>query len=318
MNYPALPTGPRARPLSQAAIAALIALSAGCSLQPAYQRPDLPVASAYPTGPAYQAAPSAPGATTLPAADIGWRDVLTDPRLQRLVEIALQNNLDLRVAVLNVAQARAQYGIQQADLFPQISGFADGSRERTPGSLTATGKPEIDTTWKVGVSSAWEIDFFGRLRSLSDAAFQQYLASAQARKAAEILLVSEVADQYLTLLADDDLLAVTKRVLETSRASYQIVQLQFNTGTATELDLRQAQTILEQAQANYAAQARAGASRKRAGAPARSAAARGPAAGDPHGQAGHPRRHPRGAAVGPAHASSGHPGGRGQLALGEC
>ena len=181
---------------------------------------------------------------------------MADPRLQRLVEIALENNRDLRVAVLNVAATRAQYRIQRSTLFPQVSGFADGTRSRTPGSLTTTGKPETLGAWEVGVSAAWEIDFFGRLQSLTDAALQQYFASAQARKAAEILLVSQVAVQYLTVLADDDLLAVTEHTLETARASYDLVKLQFDTGTATELDLRQAQTIVEQAQANYAAQVR--------------------------------------------------------------
>ena len=160
------------------------------------------------------------------------------------------------MAVLNVAAARAQYRIQRAALFPQVSGFADLSRSRIPTDATSTGRGGTFSVWETGVSAAWEIDFFGRLQSLTDAAFQQYLASAEARKAAEILLVSQVADQYLIVLASEDLLAVTEHTLETARASYRIAQLQFDTGTATELDLRQAQTILEQAQANYAAQVR--------------------------------------------------------------
>ena len=252
------PPGFRVRSVSHAAIGLFSAFAAGCSLQPAYHQPDMPVASTFPSGPAYKATPRGKDAITLPAAEIGWRDFLTDPRLQRLVDIALANNRDLRVSVLNIAQAQASYRIQRAALFPQVSGFADVTRSRTPDSLATTGRPGTLNTWQAGVSvSAWELDFFGRLRSLTDAQFQLYLANAQARKAAEILLVSEVANQHLTMLADDELLAVTERVLETSRSYFGIVKLQFDTGTTTELVLRQAETIVEQAEANHAAYVRA-------------------------------------------------------------
>ena len=230
-------------------------LIAGCSLQPVYRRPEAPVAAAYPTGAAYAPAPAA-SANALPAVEIGWRDVLTDPRLQRLVEIALANNRDLRVAALNVAQLRAQYRIQRAAMFPQVGGFADASATRTPASLAGSGMATVAHEDSVGVSAAWEIDFFGRLQSLKDQALQQYIASAQARKAFEILLVSQVADQYLTLLADDELLAVTQRTLATAQASLQLTLLQLQAGTGTELALHQAETVVEQAKANHAAQVR--------------------------------------------------------------
>jgi multidrug efflux system outer membrane protein len=235
-------------------VLAFAALLAGCSLQPVYERPAAPVAPMYPTGDAYKA-PTA-GSATPAAVDIGWRDFLTDPRLQRLVEIALANNRDLRVAALNVAQTQAQYRIQRSNVFPQIGGFADSSSSRTPASLTSTGNATVTHDYSVGVSASWEIDFFGRLRSLNDQALQQYFATAQARKAAQILLVSQVADQYLTLLADDELLAVTQRTLETAQASYKLALLQFQTGTGTELSVRQAETVVEQANANRAAQVR--------------------------------------------------------------
>ena len=230
----------------------VIALAACSTMQPAYERPGPPVAGEFPTGPAYKAAPDGS-----PAVDIGWRDFLADPRLQRLVEISLKNNPDLRVAVLNVAQVQAQYRIQRAALLPQVSGFADALHSRTPGSLTQSGNPLVSHTYEAGVSAAWEIDLFGRLRSLSDAALEQYFATAYARQAAEILLVSQVADQYLTMLAFDEQLAVTRQTLETAQASYKIVKLQFDTGTAPELTLRQAQSIVEQANATNAAQVRA-------------------------------------------------------------
>ena len=226
---------------------------AGCSLQPVYERPAAPVDGQYPIGGAYK--PAAEEGS--PAADIGWRDFLTDPRLQRLVEIALKNNRDLRVAMLNVAQVQAQYRIQRAALAPQVSASADQSSSRTPGSLTTSGRPLVARAYEAGVSAAWEIDFFGRLRSLSDAALEQYFATAYARQAAEILLVSQVADQYLTMLAFDEQLAVTQQTFEAAQASYKIVKLQFDTGTAAELTLRQSEGIVEQANATRAAQVRA-------------------------------------------------------------
>src|SRR5437879_4169389 len=239
---------------SNVALMAAAMLITGCSLVPVYQRPDAPVAATYPTGDAYKSPVGAPASSTLPAADIGWRDFLADLRLQRLVEIALANNRDLRVAMLNVAEVQAQYRIQRAALLPQVSGFADASHSRTPGSLTQSGNPLVSHAYEAGVSAAWEIDFFGRLRSLSDAALEQYFATAYARQAAEILLVSQVADQYLTMLALDEQMEVTRQTLETAQASYKIVKLRFDTGTAPELTLQQAQSVVEQANANYAAQ----------------------------------------------------------------
>ncbi|PFH11815.1 multidrug efflux system outer membrane protein [Collimonas sp. PA-H2] len=236
--------------------AVLLTFIAGCSLQPVYQRPVLPVAGAFPVGQAYQDPVARPGATTLPAADIGWRNFLPDPRLQRLVELALQNNRDLRVAVLNVEKVQAQYRIQRASLFPQVNGNTGLSDSRTPASVASSHNPTVSHDYSAGLSASWEIDFFGRLRSLSDAALEQYLASAHARQAAEILLVSQIADQYLATLAYDEQLALTQGTLQTAQASYKIVKLQFDTGTASELDLRLSQTTVEQAQVNYSAQVR--------------------------------------------------------------
>jgi multidrug efflux system outer membrane protein len=238
------------------AVVAVAAVMAGCSLQPVYERPAAPVAATYPTGEAYKASADGSDTAALPAVEIGWRDFLIDPRLQRLVEIALANNLDLRVTALNVAQMQAQYRIQRSALFPQVGAFADASSSRTPASLSATNHALVTHDYSVGVPASWEIDFFGRLQSLNDQALQQYFATAQARKAAQILLVSQVADQYLTLLADDELLAVTQRTLETAQASYKLALLQFETGTGTELSVRQAETVVEQANANHAAQVR--------------------------------------------------------------
>jgi multidrug efflux system outer membrane protein len=233
---------------------ALVAAVTGCStMAPKYQRPDAPVAATYPAGPAYK---DSGNANSPPATEIGWRDFLVDPRLQRMVEMALANNRDLRVAALNVQQVQAQYRIQRSALYPTVAAFADRSASRNP----ANGNPNANVeqrNWSAGVQASWEIDFFGRLRSLSDAALQQYFASGEARRAAEILLVSQVADQYLLMLSFDEQLGVTRETLATAEASYKIVKLQFDTGTAPELSLQQALSVVEQANANLAAQTRA-------------------------------------------------------------
>jgi len=243
---------PRVRALVAIALAAAVA---GCSLEPVYRRPEAPVAPAYPSGAAYEV-PRA-GAATPPAADIGWRDFLSDPRLQRLVEIALANNRDLRVAVLNVEEARAQWQIQRAAQLPQVGVSAGASASRTPASLSTSGKATTRHEYSVGASASWEIDFFGRVQSLKDQALQEYLATAQARRASEILLVSQVADEYLTLQSTEEMLAVTQRTLDSAQAAYRLTELQFEAGTGTELAVRQAQTVVEQASANHSAQVRA-------------------------------------------------------------
>jgi outer membrane protein, multidrug efflux system len=232
------------------AFALVVALLAGCSLQPTYEQPDAPVSPTYPAGPAYK---DASGNTRLPAAEIGWKEFLKDDRLQRIVELALANNRDLRVAGLNIAQFEAQYRITRSDLFPQVDAAVSSSAQRGPG-LTSRNVATHRYSADLGVS--WTLDFFGRLRSLNDQALQQYFATAQAGKATYILLVSQVADQYLTMLAADELLAVTKHTLDTAQQSYELALAQFQGGTGTELSVNQAQTVVEQAKANYAAQVR--------------------------------------------------------------
>ena len=211
-------------------------------------------------------------ARRLPAVDIGWRDFLTDARLQRLVEIALANNRDLRVAALNIAQAQAQYRIQRSNLFPQVGAGASVTAQRAP--VASIGRNVTSHVYSVGVSlSSWELDFFGRLQSLDDQALQQYFATAQARKAFQIALVAQVADQYLTMLADDELLAVTQHTLETAQASYNLTRLQFESGTTTELRAASGGDRRRAGEGELrGAGARAGAGRKHAGAPARPAA----------------------------------------------
>jgi multidrug efflux system outer membrane protein len=239
---------------------AVAILATACTMEPKYVQPAAPETGAFPASGVYATQPGpanggARSANGQAAVDIGWRDFFADARLQRLIELALKNNRDLRVSVLNIQQAQAQYRVARASLFPTINAAGSETRTRTPADLALPGE-ELSTEYSVGLNASWELDFFGRIRSLKDQALDQYLSTAQARKAAEIALVSSVADQYLTLLSDDDLLKVTQDTLNTAQASYNITKLQFETGTGSELDLRQAETVVQQALANQQAQAR--------------------------------------------------------------
>lgn len=231
-------------------LAAAAALT-GCSLIPTYERPAAPVDAAYPQGDAYRG--SAGDAQVAPAVELGWRDYFADPRLRRLIEVSLENNRDLRVAALNVEAYRAQYRIQRADLFPEVGATGQGTRQRVPADLSTTGQRVISSQYGVSLgTTAWEIDLFGRLRSLSDAALQQYFASEEARRSTQIALVASVANAYLTMRADEAQLQVTRDTLGTYERTYNLTRRSFEEGVASRLDLRQSQTQVENARASLA------------------------------------------------------------------
>lgn len=249
-------------PLATSLTVAATLLSA-CSLVPDYQRPEAPVPANWPQGPAYAtpaAVPASASADPLVSADaIGWRQVLLDPALHRLVEIALANNRDLRVAVLNVQAAEASFRAQRGDLFPSISASGDGSWSRVPAQTTSAG-PQLGKTagvtsrsYSAGIGfTAYEIDLFGRVRALSEQAFEQYLGYEETRRSTQISLVAQVANAYLALVADRALLTLTRQTLESQEASYRLTRQSYDRGTATELTLRQAQTSVETARGNLA------------------------------------------------------------------
>jgi len=229
--------------------AALAAALAGCSLAPTYERPDAPVSATFPTGPAYET-PGQPAAGAA-AADIGWRDFFADPLLQRLISMALEANRDLRVAALNVEEARAQYRIQRADLLPGVGVAGQGSVQRMPGDLSQSGESTISRSYQVGGAvSAWELDLFGRIRSLSDQALETYLAQDETRLATQLSLVAETAAAYLTLRADQELLSLTRSTLAAQQDSYRLTKQSYDLGVATELDLSQAEIALRTAERN--------------------------------------------------------------------
>jgi NodT family efflux transporter outer membrane factor (OMF) lipoprotein len=227
------PSSPRGvRTLLAAATAALVS---ACSLIPNYERPPAPVAAAWP----------GPGASGGPvAADLAWADFLTDARLRALVEIALHNNRDLRIAVLNVEQVRGQYGVQRADRLPSIGVGINGSR-------TPSGSGGIVSVYSAGLTvSAFELDLFGRVRSLSEAALARYFASDEGRRAAQMSLIAAVANAELALRADDELLQITERTLASREEGLKLVRLRFDNGVSAEPDLRGAESLVAGARAN--------------------------------------------------------------------
>jgi multidrug efflux system outer membrane protein len=232
--------------------AAVATLLSACTLEPHYQRPPAPV-PALPVG--------AAGDTV--AADIGWREFFPDPQLQQLIALALADNRDLRVAALNVQSAQAQYRIQRASLFPtvdasaveQVQGIPAGVSAGGAGGGTAGAPPTGITvhTYDVGVGfTNYELDLFGRIRSLSDAALQQYFSSGETRRSVQLTLVAEVATAYVTVLADQTLLDITHETLKSQEDSYALTQKLFSGGTTTELALRQAESTVDTARANLA------------------------------------------------------------------
>ena len=228
-------------------------LMAGCSVMPAYERPLAPVATDWP---AFGPAAANPGsASTVPAAgDLEWQSFFSDPQLRLLVDASLRNNRDLRVAVLNIEQARAQFQIRSADQFPSIGAAVSGSRVPARNSK---GDSFISSTYTAGLAvTAYEIDFFGRVASLKEQALAQYLATEEGRKTTQIGLISNVANTYLSLLADEELLAITRQTLATREQSFRLSKLRFDNGVTSELELRQAESLSEAARVALAQQVR--------------------------------------------------------------
>ncbi|MDR3214300.1 MAG: AdeC/AdeK/OprM family multidrug efflux complex outer membrane factor [Azoarcus sp.] len=226
-----------------AALAAA-SLATGCTLAPNFQLPGLPVPSAWTTASADVA-----GA---PAAELSWRDYFADPRLREIIDLALANNRDLRVAALNIERARAMYRIQRADILPAFDAAGGQNAQRVPGNVSPTGDATISRQYSATVGASWELDFFGRIRSLSDQALENYLATAEARRSAQISLVSAVAYAWLALGADHELLDLARRTFDTQQKSVELIRRSFDAGAASALDLAQARTAMERARADRA------------------------------------------------------------------
>jgi multidrug efflux system outer membrane protein len=243
--------------------ACLILYLAGCTLEPHYHRPQPAVTPQWPALP-QSSASAAPDASQRSAAQIGWREFFTDTKLQTLIEQALQHNPDAQIATLNIAAARAQYQIQRAELFPKISASATEEVEKFPAAVAPLASG-AGTTTGVGTSSgsgifryfdvglgftSYELDLFGRIRSLNHAKLQKYLGYVETRRSTQISVIAEVANAYLSWLADRKLLRITEDTLNSQQESLKLIRLSFHGDISTALDLHQAETTVATAQAN--------------------------------------------------------------------
>ena len=221
-------------------MAACALFMGGCvSLAPDYKRPQAPVAEQFPF------VSGAAVAAITPAADIEWQSFFSDPKLKQLISAALQNNRDLRIAGLNIGQARAQFQIRRADQLPTLNAQVTGLRQPS-----TNGNGSITSFYTAGLGiTAYELDFFGRVASLKESALSQYLATEEGRKSAQISLIALVANTYLSVLADDELFSITEQTLVTRQESLRLGKLRFDNGVISELDVRLAESLLEAAKA---------------------------------------------------------------------
>jgi len=238
-------TKPRVPRIHAPAFLLLLGALAGCSMAPTYKRPAAPVAADFPLAAVDHSGGTGAGAA---AVDTGWRDFFTEPQLRELIAAALEHNRDLRSAALRIEEARAQYNISAADRLPNLSANLNASRARTPDFLRTAGKPAVGERYDAGLAiSAFELDFFGRVRSLNDAALALYLATDEARAAAQISLVAEVAKAWFAERAFAEQYALAQQTLEGRAKTYDLTRQRLEVGASSKLDLRLNETLYESA-----------------------------------------------------------------------
>lgn len=240
------------------AAALLLVLITGCSMVPEYKRPALPVTDTWPGGSAYLSTDShgisSNGRFSDDVmSDIAWKDYFKSDTLKTLIGRTLENNRSLRVSLLNIDNAKAAYRIQQADTLPVISGTGSASRSGVPEDISSTGKSVTGSSLsaKLGVT-AYELDFFGRVKSLNQKALETYLSTEEAALNTRIALIAGTADAYMTYLAEKKLLSLAENTLSAYDKTLDVVKLQYDVGAATQLDLAQAATSVESAKASIA------------------------------------------------------------------
>jgi len=229
----------------------MILFLGSCTMAPKYTRPAPPIPSNWPSGPAYKEVKT--DAETPIATELKWQEFFTDEQLQKVIAMALHNNRDFRIAALNVERARAVYGIQRSQLLPTLDAVGSGNRQRVAADLSETGSSYIKERYSVdlGVLS-WEIDLFGRIRSLKDKALEEYLAAEHVRRGTQLSLISAVAGTYLLLAADQEGLKLAQSTLAAQQDSYNLIQRRYDVGITNELDLRRAQTQVDSARRDVA------------------------------------------------------------------
>ncbi len=234
---------------SSVGVLTMAAMLTACTLAPRYEQPAAPTPAAY-EGVDSTAAPVA-------TADIAWSEFFPDPELKDLIRRALANNRDLRIATLNVEAARAQYRIRRSDLVPSIDAVGTATNQRTPASVSPTGDSTLQRTYSAGIgTTAFELDLFGRVRSLRRQALEQYFSLEETRTAAQLVLVSEVANAWLTLIADRELLALAEETRASQQKSYELTKLRFDSGISSEVELHRSESAWREAEVDIAQQKR--------------------------------------------------------------
>lgn len=233
-------------------LGACLCLTGCATMAPKYTQPAAPVPAAWPSGESYQKSGTDKTAERR-FADIPWSEFFIETRLQKVIELALANNRDLRVAALNIERSQALYQIQRADLLPKLDASAGASFQRVPETLSGTGRAMTTEQYSVGLGVAsYELDLFGRVRSLKDQALEQYLATEQAQRSVQISLVSQVAATYLALVADRERLQLAKETLTNQQESFKLIKSRFEAGVTSSLALHQAQTTVDAARVDIA------------------------------------------------------------------
>lgn len=239
-----------------------------CTMAPSYERPESPVMQDFPDYPEYKGVglegkheeqgsgrpkdtqPSDPATDEMPASgNLGWREFYIDPNMQRLIEYALENNRDMRMSMLNVEAVRALYQIQRADLLPSINATGVGQNQRTRTFMEPQAPAsKVSRTYSLGVGvTSWELDLFGRVRSLKDSALEQYLASRHAAYASRISIASEVASLYLNLVATKEQYELTRHTYESRMESFRLIEVMYKQGLSSQLTVNQAKMAVEEA-----------------------------------------------------------------------
>ncbi|WER45999.1 efflux transporter outer membrane subunit [Cupriavidus sp. WKF15] len=231
----------------------------GCTLAPKYERPVPPVAAGFPAAPEGYATAEVKSGETRRATDIGWREFFRDPRLQALIATSLENNRDLRTAALRIEEARAQYQVQRADLLPTVNANAGYTRASTNAAtgVSVLGQPAVSQVYSASLGiSSYELDFFGRVRSLSNAALAQYFSTEEAHRSAYISLVSEVAKAYLSERSFAEQYEIARDTLKARESTYALAKQRFDVGATSALDLRDNESLVAQARVSAAQLAR--------------------------------------------------------------
>lgn len=234
----------RNKPILALLLACSIFVSSGCSLAPEYARPEAPIPNGYAQGGGQSGDQSA-----LPA----WKEFFRDPNMQRIIELALENNRDLRVSMLNIEKTRAQYQIQRADRLPTIAGSGESSNQHLPADVSSTGQSGVFRQYSASLGfSAFELDLFGRIKNLTEQALETYYSVEEEAKSAQLALVAETAAMYLQLVADREVYDLTRATMQSWEKNHALIKRKFEAGVASDLDLSQAESILNEARVNLA------------------------------------------------------------------